>query len=117
MPTPPSFSLIDEDDKVSPRDGDLRPRKNEVVDVGGGVPLVVDLVEGEFMLRETVTIYIGDDVGVTSNAPQLEEADEGVPLRPDEEMVVGRTLNTASCPQGKKRPHLLGRQGQMKGHY
>lgn len=30
------FSLVDEDDEVSPQDEDLRPRKRKVVDVGGG---------------------------------------------------------------------------------
>lgn len=33
---PQLFSLVDENDEVSPRDGDLRPRKRKVVDVGGG---------------------------------------------------------------------------------
>lgn len=35
-PTPQHFSLVDEDDDVSPCDGDIRSRKKRVVNAGGG---------------------------------------------------------------------------------
>lgn len=41
VPAPPLFSLVDEDVKVSPHDGDLHPHKRKSMDAGEGVSLVV----------------------------------------------------------------------------
>lgn len=58
----PLHSLIDEDDKTFPSDGDLLLGKRRFVDAGYGVARVVDLMEGDFSLCETKTILIGDDI-------------------------------------------------------
>lgn len=58
--------------------------------------MAVDLVEDDFTLRETAKIHICDDVGLTSEAPQLEEANAGVLVCPEWEMVVERTLDDVS---------------------
>lgn len=55
--------------------------------------MVVNSVEDDFTFQETTTIHIEDDVGVTSEAPQLEEANAGVLVYPEGEMVVERTLD------------------------
>lgn len=72
VPIPPSVSLFIEDNEVFPHDANLRPRKRKVVDIEEGVSAVIDLLEGEFMVRETETIYVGEDIGATSEVPQLE---------------------------------------------
>lgn len=101
-PAPPLFSLIDEDNEVPSCDTDLRPHKKKVVDVEGGVPAAIDSLEGEFTLRETAMIHVGDDIGATSKTPQPKEANEGLPLRPQKEIVVRRTLNVSSVPAGQE---------------
>lgn len=99
-PAPPIFTLIYDDDDVSPCDGDLRPCNRKVVDIGG-VSSAVDSLEGKILIQETVTIHIGDDVGVTSEAPKTEEANADAILCPKEERVTERTIGDDSASKGQ----------------
>lgn len=68
---------------------------------GDGVPLAVNYVEGELTIRETAIIYIRESDRAASEAPILKGADEGMPLHPEEKMVMESTLgeNSVSARQ------------------
>lgn len=96
--SPPLVFLVDEDDKLLPSDWDLPPHKRRSVDVGGGVPSDVDVVEEKFTLRETEIIYIGDDIGSSLEAPYTVEVNEGMPLHSEGVMVA---FDNGSMPMGQ----------------
>lgn len=98
-PALPSISLIAEDDKVSPHDADLRPHKRNIVDVREDMPAGVDLSEDEFMVRENTMIYVEEDVGATSEVPQLEEINVAASSRPEVEMATEGVLGDSSVPR------------------
>lgn len=79
---PQLFSLIDEDDEVSPSDGDLKPRKRRVVDARGEVSFAIDSLGDDLVLRETMTFQIREDTGVSTEVPQLEEVAMDALVRP-----------------------------------
>lgn len=72
-------SLIDDDNKSLPSDGDLLPQKRRSVDTGDGVARAVDLIEGDFLLH-AVTILIRDDIEPGSEISRLADVDVGMPL-------------------------------------
>lgn len=43
--------MIDEDDEAYPSDWDLRRRKRTAVDAGGEIPVAVDSIENDLVLR------------------------------------------------------------------
>lgn len=52
------------------------------------------------MVLEMVMIHIGEDVGATSEAPQLEETNVGVLSRLEEEKAIEGTFGDSSMPLG-----------------
>lgn len=50
------------------------------MDAGGGDTSVVDAAEGEFLLRETTTIFVSGDVDPSLKVLRPVEADVGVSL-------------------------------------
>lgn len=48
--------------------------------MGDGFPLAINDVEGDFTLRETMTIFVNDDVKPSLEAPRTMEANIGVSL-------------------------------------
>lgn len=90
-----------EDEEVSLHDTNLRPRKKKAVDTGADVLVAVALFEDEIVVRETVTIFINEDIRAASEAPTpgLEEIEVVVPLRlKGEEVVVNAFDGDSACP-------------------
>lgn len=69
---------------------EIRSRKRRAVNAGrrGYIPMVVDLMEGNFVLWETTIIHIGESTGMDSEAPQSEEVNMDVLMRPEGEAIV-----------------------------
>nr|XP_033512042.1 uncharacterized protein LOC104096303 [Nicotiana tomentosiformis] len=65
VPAPSWIPLNVEDEEVSPHDTYLKARKRKTVDVEEGVPVAINLSEDVFVVRETTTIHIGENVGGT----------------------------------------------------
>lgn len=76
---PSSVLFHVEDEEVSLLDADLRPRKRKAMDMGEGVPAIVDLSEGKITIRETTTMSIEEDVRAAFEVPPLEEINAVVP--------------------------------------
>lgn len=66
-----------EDEKVSPRDTDQRPRKRKVIDGGDGISVAVDLskVSPEIAVQVTVATLAKRGIGAASDVPSLEGFD------------------------------------------
>lgn len=84
---PQLLLLIDEDDGVSPEEVSLMPRKRRAIDAGGERPIVIDLEEGNFVLRETAIVYVGENASVGSEVPHVEEINMNPTMHPAEETV------------------------------
>lgn len=82
-PALPLASSHVEDEEISLRGTDLRPLKRKAVDVGVGVPAVIDLFEDEVVVQETVMILIEGGVGAALKVPRLEEISVVASLRPE----------------------------------
>lgn len=80
LPASPLLRLVDDEEESSSSDGNLVPCKKRSVDVSDGVARAVDSVMDDFIIRETATIVLDDDVRLASKVPILAEAVRGVSL-------------------------------------
>nr|XP_009788764.1 PREDICTED: uncharacterized protein LOC104236526 [Nicotiana sylvestris] len=103
---PSALSRVD-DDEVSPRGTDLRPRKRRAVDGGAGVPVVVNLseVSSEVEVQDVVTTSAEGDVGAAPEVPWLEEADIAASLRSEgDEATMNAFYEDPALPRREEAP-------------
>nr|XP_033513953.1 uncharacterized protein LOC117278587 [Nicotiana tomentosiformis] len=78
---PQHFSLVDEDADISLEYDGLMPRKRRTIYAGEESPIAVDLEEGDFTLRETTVVHVGESTGIDSECLHLEEMNINAPVR------------------------------------
>lgn len=89
----PLYSLIDEDGEPLPNDEDIQPRKRRSVDAGDGVALATGVTEGDLLLRETMMIFVGDNVEQSLEALRPVVVDAYVSLHSEGMETEGATAN------------------------
>lgn len=62
----------------------------------------IDMLEDEIGVRETSTIFLGEDAGAISEVPQLEETNMGILSHPEEEIIAEGTFGDSSVPLGQE---------------
>lgn len=78
----PLYRLVDKEEESLPSDRDLLPCKWRSVDIGDGVARAVDPVIDDFIVHETATIVLEDDIELASEVQRSVEVVEGVSLSP-----------------------------------
>lgn len=66
------------------------------------VPSVIDTMEKGFTFHEMATIYVGDDIWPSLEAPQPVEVNEGMPLRSERETNEEMVLDSGPALPRKK---------------